>query len=160
MSIVVEDGTIVTGANSYVTTTELSTYATDRGITILGTTSILVLQAMDYIEAQNFKGYKKTAAQPLVWPREYVYIDGYLFDNDGIPEQLKNGQMAAALAIDAGNSPYAVIERQIESERVDVIEVRYQKGAVANTIDPAINQALRKLLNGSNYGNTFTVSKG
>lgn len=159
MAIVVEDGTIVTGANSYVTSAELTTYATDRGVTITGTNAVLLIQAMDYIEAQNYKGYKSTAAQPLVWPREAVYIDGYLFDNDDIPEQLKNAQMATALAIDAGNSPYAVIERQTESERVDVIEVRYQKGSVSNPIDPSINQSLRKLLNGG-QGNVFTVSKG
>jgi hypothetical protein len=76
-TIVVEDGSIVASANSYVSAADLSTYATDRGITINGTAAVLLIQAMDYLEQQDFQGYKYTDDQALQWPRGDVYIDGY-----------------------------------------------------------------------------------
>ena len=43
-SIIVEDGSLVTGANSYISEADLTTYATDRGIVITGTNSILIIK--------------------------------------------------------------------------------------------------------------------
>jgi hypothetical protein len=158
MAIVVEDGTIVTGANSYVTEAELTAYATARAYTLVSTAAVLIIKAMDYIEGQSFIGIKSTEDQPLAWPRNYVYIDGYAVDSDEIPQELKNAEMATALAIDAGNSPMAVISPQKEKAKVGPVEVTYKNGGVSNPIDPAVSNALKKLVLGGG-ANQVRVNK-
>lgn len=159
MAIVIEDGSIVSTANSYVTTAELATYAADRGVTVTGTASVLLLNAMDYIESCSFIGTKKTSTQPLQWPRYEVYIDGWYFPSDDIPNELKNGQMAVALAIDAGNGPLIDLPSAVKQETVGEISVTYQDGASSVPIVRTINAALKKLLKGGSGSNTFVVSK-
>ena len=152
MAIVVEDGSIVSGANSYVTEAELTTYATDRGITITGDTSVLLIKAMDWLEAQEFVGYKYTEDQPLQWPRFNYIIDGYYKDSDYIPPELKNGLMALAVNIDSGIDPLASTQRTTKREKVDVLEVEYADNSVSEPISRTHLVALRKLLRGGSGG--------
>lgn len=145
-TIVVEDGTVVSGANSYVTEAELTAFIADRGKSLTGTTAVLLIQAMDFIEAQNFIGVKSEEDQPLQWPRDWVQIDGYYLDDGTIPKELKNAQLATALAIDEGNGPLEDIPRSVRREKVDVIEVEYMDNAASQVINRKIQAALRKLL--------------
>lgn len=105
MTIIVEDGSIVSNANSYVSEAELTSFATARGITLTNSTEELLIRAMDYIEALYFKGVKLTSTQSLQWPRAYVLIDNYYINTDVIPTELKNGLMHCAIAIDQDNDP-------------------------------------------------------
>ncbi len=98
-TIIIEDGTVVPGANSYVTEAELTTYAADRGITLTAATDVLLIKAMDYIESLSFIGSKGSKGQPLQWPRSNVYIDGFYFVPTTIPPALQTGQIATALAM-------------------------------------------------------------
>lgn len=160
MTIIVEDGTIVTNANSYVTTAELDTYATARGVTIIsGDREKYLLLAMDYLEPLRFIGTKYSATQALQWPRSGAYIDGYLLDEDAIPTLLKNAEMQIAMSISEGYSPVAVIERATKKEKVGPLEVEYQAGAASSPIDPKIGYSIQKLIVGGGIGNTVTVIK-
>lgn len=160
MAIVVEDGTEVSGANSYVTEAELTAYATARGITLAGDTEQLLIKAMDYIEGLSYKGTKVTSTQALQWPRIGVVIDGYVNSSDNIPTELKNGEMETAVAIDGGEDPLADIPRTTTKSTVGPISVEYATGSSSTTIVRKINNQLRKLLaNGSN-GTSFTVNRG
>lgn len=159
MAIVIEDGTQVAGANSYVTEAELTAYATARGITLTGTAEPLLIQAMDYIESRRFKGDKMTKAQPLQWPRSGVYVDGYLIENDEIPGKLKSAQLALAVAIDAGNNPLATSTQAVKREKVDVIEVEYQDGTSSSPYIASVQAYLSDLIiPGSGFG-TATVTR-
>lgn len=157
MTIVVEDGSIVTNSNSYVSEAELTAYASARGITLVGDEEELLIKAMDYIESLSFIGIKFTRDQSLQWPRVDVVIDGYYVDADTIPQELKNGQMAVALAIDEGNSPLSNVERKTIRERVGEIEVEYSEGSSSTIISRSINAALSKLIAGG--GVMFKVIK-
>ena len=157
MAIIVEDGSIVAGANSYVSELTLTEYAAARGITITGATEALLINAMDYIESQMFIGVKKTAAQNLQWPRSNVYVDGYYVEPTILPAELRSAQIAVALAIDAGNGPLAVMTPGIKKEKVDVIEIEYQDGGLTSNLDPKINAILKKLLVGGGGVSTFNV---
>ena len=159
MTITVEDGSIVSGANSYVTEAELTAYATARGVTLTTGAEQLLIEAMDYIEAQSFIGTKKTATQALQWPRDNVYVDGYYIESTTIPNDLKTAQKATALAIQNGNGPQNVLSAAVKREKVDVIEVEYQDGAMRGTIDPKINASLKKLITGAGNIYNFTVSR-
>lgn len=156
-TITVEDGTQVTGANSYVTTAELSTYADERGVTISAAEQEdLLIEAMDYIESQSFKGYKLTETQALQWPRGDVLVDGYYIDTDEIPTLLKEAQMESALAIDAGNSPIANIERKKDRVVVGEIEVEYSSSSSSQVILQKVDLKLRKLIKNGG-GSSFSV---
>lgn len=159
MAIVVEDGSIVTGANSYVTEAELTTYATARGVTLTIDTEQLLIRAMDYIEGLNYKGIKLTETQPLQWPRSGVSIDRYAVDIDEIPDELKNGEMETAMAIDNGQDQLADIGRVKQSATVGPISVEYVIGTGSTTLVRKINNQLRKLLRSAG-GASFTVSRG
>lgn len=162
MSIVVEDGTVVSGANSYVSEVELSAFAAARNVTLSGdfTTEELLILAMDYIESLEFKGDKNTYTQTLQWPRANVIIDGYYNNVDNIPTELKNGLMQTALAIDVGNSPLQNIPRKTIREKVGELEVQYAEGSSAVIIDKKIMAFLRKLLaNGGSGSGVIAVGK-
>lgn len=158
MAIIVEDGTNVTSANSYVTTAELTAYATARGVTLVTGAESLLIQAMDYIETQQYQGSKVLFTQGLQWPRVNVWIDGWYNNVTTIPKELKNGQMETAIAIDQGNAPNADVTRFAISEKVGELEVHYAPNAPANTINKKINSWLYKLLAGGGSGD-LKVSK-
>ena len=151
MAIVVEDGSIVTGANSYITEAELTAYATARGVTLTGNTEQLLIESMDYIESQNFKGIKSTEGQPLQWPRYDVVVDGYLISNDEIPQLLKDAEAETAMAIDIDNNPLDDIARVTLKETVGPISVEYSDNGQADTIN---------LVGSSSGGSSFVVSRG
>lgn len=76
--LVIEDGSIVAGANSYVDADDVTAYAALYGGAWSPLSETLgeqaILRAMLYVEgfADEFIGYHVTGAQPLSWPREYV----------------------------------------------------------------------------------------
>lgn len=160
MTLIVEDGSIVANANSYVTTDELNTYATARGVTIAsGVREQWLVMAMDYLEQLSFKGIKYTQGQSLQWPRVNVTIDTYLVDSDEIPALLQNAQMQLAMSFYAGYSPINVHERAIKSADVGSLRVEYMDNASTNNIDPKVTFFLNKLLDGGVGGNTIRVNK-
>lgn len=158
--IVVEDGTIVANANSYVSEANLTTYATDRGLTLVADESILLIKAMDYIESIGYKGVKVLSTQALQWPRYSVYLDGYYFPSNEIPKELKQAQMAVAVSIDQGDDPLATIGQGVKREKVDVLEVEYMPGSSSAPIIKSITSSLWKLLSGGGGGNVLPVVKG
>jgi hypothetical protein len=153
MPIIVEDGSQVAGANSYISESFLTVYAEDRGITLTQTASALIYRSMSYVETRNYKGNKASETQSLQWPRENVYIDGYLFPDDQIPIELQNAQAETCLSIDQGNDPAATTDRAVKREKVDVLEVEYMDNASSKPTYTSINVWLDKLLqNGSGSG--------
>lgn len=163
-TIVIEDGTIVATANSYITVAELDTYASDRGVTITAATEAakgeLLIEAMDYIESLNYKGVKvngDTSVQPLQWPRANVVIDSYLNSITSIPELLKDGQAEVALAIDNSQSPLADVDRLVQKEGMKGMFIEYATNNQATTIVRKINTKLYKLLRSNGSG--FVVSR-
>lgn len=158
MTIIVEDGSIVANANSYVTEAELTTYATARGVTLTTDTEVLLIKAMDYIESLSYKGVKRERDQPLQWPRFNVCVDGYYLESTTIPEELKNGLMQTAIAIEENNDPLQVLPRNVKREKTDVIEVEYFGGNAVD-INRKIRAALWKLLSPGNAGNNIRINK-
>ena len=68
MALIIEDGTIVDGANSFVTAAELVTYADDYGLSIPATTAEqerLLRRAALQMQALSWKGEIVSAAQSL-----------------------------------------------------------------------------------------------
>lgn len=160
MALIVEDGTIVSNANTYVSEAEFTSFLSARRITLSGdyTSEQLILIAMDYVESLSYKGVKMSHNQALQWPRQDVYIDGYYNNVDNIPKQLKNGLMQTAAAVDAGNSPQAVLVRKTIKEKVGDLEVQYSESSNASLVDPKIIGFLYKLLMAGGHGSANSVA--
>ena len=145
-TIVVETGSGLSTANSYVSEAELATYALDRGLTLTGTPSILIIQAMDYLESKNFIGTKSTLEQSLQWPRTGVEIDNWYIVSNSIPVLLKEAEMELCIALDGGVNPLANQDRKTLKEKVGELEVEYAPSALAITYLTAVEAKLKKLL--------------
>ena len=73
MALVVEDGTGVAGATSYVSVADFKLYAAARGATVPATDSdcdVLLIKAMDALELKLYVGEPLTEAQGLSFPRK------------------------------------------------------------------------------------------
>jgi hypothetical protein len=113
---------------------------------------------MDYTETRDFKGTKSTEAQDLQWPRYGVTIDGYYIDSNQIPKELKNGQLATAVSIDAGFDPLSTVDRATKREKLDTLEIEYQDNASSTALIRSVSMAFAKLVNG-NMGGLFARNK-
>jgi hypothetical protein len=126
MAIVVEDGTGVAGAVSYLTTAELASMAAARGTvlpaTLAGREQILV-KAADYLELNTYIGTQETTTQGLSWPRLDAGYDGV------IPTNLKRAQYLLAIEAMNGELSQAVRPKDKIRTKVDVIYVEYAKDA-------------------------------
>lgn len=146
MALIVEEGTGKTDSQSYASEASFASYASDRGVSISGTDTELLISAMDYLESKNFIGDKATRDQALQWPRVNASMDGYYLDDDSIPQLLIDAQIEIALSIDAGVNPLATVDRQVKSEKVDVIEVEYMDNAAESSYLTAAETKLKKLV--------------
>lgn len=153
MALVIEDGSIVSGANSYVTLAEFKAWADARGVTY-GTDAAVeaqIVRAMDYIESLAFKGLKKDQYQALQFPRVHLIIDGFEVNSSTIPTELKNAVFEAVkLEID-GDGKLTPEERVTMSETVGSISVTYAPNQGSTRVTPAMTKALAKLVNSPNY---------
>lgn len=139
MALTVEDGTIVANANSYVSDSDYTTYATARGYTVGSTTSEReqeILKAMDYIESHRdeFKGLKATGTQSLQWPRYNVWIDSYQIDSNSIPDELKNAVMEAAVLTRSTSLVPSGSFQNVQRQKLEGLEVEYFNGGSWNSV--------------------------
>lgn len=158
---------VTVGTDSYVTETELSDYATARGITIAGDKSVLLIKAMDYLESRQFIGTKTVYNQALQFPRilcddtylyrnyEYysMYPQNYFnnsqpcpYDNNTVPNEIKKAQMIAALLIDGGADLQSSLGQAIKREKVSVLETEYQDYTSGAEQHRALDDILRPFL--------------
>ena len=138
--LIVENGTGVANANSYVDLTYARTYATQSGFVLpVDDTEleVLLLNGMSFIESFKAKlqGHKVSSTQNLQFPRNLVFIDGYELANDEIPDNLKIAQVRAAVAISEGTDFFETVGGQlITEETVGPITTKYADEYLA-TID-------------------------
>lgn len=152
MALIVEDGSIVANANSYVTVQEIKAYAELRGFDLACTQAAiekLAILAIDYLQNNNYKGSLVSTSQALDWPRQCVYINNELFPKDEIPSQLKNAQIELAIAQYKTNvmNDGTVSDDNIKSEKTDILETQYFEGGKSNTFSSErVNSYLRHLV--------------
>ena len=137
MALVVEDGSIVANANSYVSREALIAYAASRGVTLANTdaTDVFAIKAMDYLAMfdNQWRGaLVEPGVQTLAWPRKNVLLEGAWTDLSStlIPSQLVRAQIELAIQVSKGielvptTDPTAAF---VKREKVDVIETEYSE---------------------------------
>lgn len=165
MALVIEDGTIVAGANSYIDIPAAKAYAAARGVD-LGLDDVVteqrLLLAMDYLESLSYKGVRtEPDVQELSWPRYGVTFDGVTILDTVIPNRLKHAQAQLAIELFNGVVIFASSGASagsdvkfVKRKKVDVLETEYAtpketgETLLAVASMPAVNALLRGLLKG------------
>jgi len=158
MPLIVEDGTGVSGANSFVTLTEARDFATLRGIDlpVAGTgdaalTAFLV-KGTDYLKSFSYQGTQTTVGEAyLPWPRTGYYVDDLEFDVDTVPIGMKNALIQLAIEQNSGIVLHATATGfAVVREKIGPIDTEYAtpKGSynAAKAVMPAVAAYLKPYL--------------
>lgn len=144
MTLIVEDGSIVAGAESYISAADAQTYLKKRGLEFQENTAVLegaLRKATDYMiqtYRQRWQGFKVSGTQPLDWPRNSVYVDpvndiwgkvtATLIPNHVVPDEVKYA--CAELAFKSLSEDLLEDQdRPVISEQIDKIKIDYDKFA-------------------------------
>lgn len=148
MTLIIEDGTVVAGANSYITVAEYKSWAGDRGIAFGSDEEIEqgIYRAMDWFERQFFIGNKANENQPLQWPRTEALIDGYYEDATEIPKEVPNALYEATKVELDGNSELNNQERKTVREQVGDISITYADNSNNRVTTPALRFAMNRIV--------------
>jgi hypothetical protein len=162
MSLIVEDGTGLATAESYISVADASTYHTAFGNAAwaaLASDTVReqrLRKATRYmIQAFRFRwdGTRHFAAQKLDWPRLYVPIKDFGFilnyyDPDSVPTDVKNA--CAELAInDEIDNLMPDTTQQVLSETIGQIKTDYDKFSPQSTRYAAVEALLAPYFKGS-----------
>lgn len=167
MTLIVEDGTGVLGANTYISAADAVARAAILGFDFpaeVDAETPLIRSAI-YLENLRLKyqGTKYIAGQPLQWPRDPVYIDNEYNDPSIIPQLLIDAQVYVASVDFSGGNLFATGVGSATSRRVgDVSVTSSNSGQLDNTaVLGFANDMLKPLLKSANYGALeFPVCRG
>lgn len=175
MTLLVETGEGVDGANSYLSIIAFKSYADARGLSYLGQQDIQIEQALvrasawiDATYRSRFPGARTNGrGQGLQWPRmsigafdEVTDGEGLPIDDDELPAALLNATAEAAyreLLTPGGLSPD--LERGGDIRRIQAgsVAIEYATTAAARTTFTIIDGLLADILVASEAGGGFTA---
>lgn len=153
MALIVEDGSIVAGANSFISLADAEIMADDMGITIHSSSNHAEteLRQAYYQLVRSYQnrlqGTIVSPAQTGIFPRYDVHANGYLVASDSIPVDVQRAQLEYANAIHKG-ADFNKTAGDQELKKFDVQGVyseEYKDGSTARTTPrvPAVTQWLQ-----------------
>lgn len=159
MSLIVEDGTGLATAQSYVSVADCTAYHAARGNAAWAAAATDALReqaltraasALDGIYSSRWPGYLCNSDQALDWPR-YDAIDarGYEIDSGSVPLAVKNACCEAALVeIATPGALSKALEHggAVKVDKTGPITTEYFPGASAGTVYLAIQQAIARIV--------------
>jgi len=135
MALIIEDGTVVASANSFITEAEADTILALYGKESVWTTKssaekeVLLIQAGSWLNTKpRWCGCIADVTQAMIWPRTDMYKCGFAIDSDAIPEEVKRAQAFMAVEaisssifrnVDPGSNGQTLIG---ERDKLDVLE--------------------------------------
>ena len=160
MSLIVETGAIVAGAESYISVTDASAYHLARGNNTWATISTAQMEealrrATDYmlqVYRHRWKGVRMSASQTLDWPRAYVYLEPViaganqefptLVADDIVPVEVRYA--CAQMAFRAASGDLFTDQGQAAvRKKVGPIEIEYSQFSAQETRYSAIDAMLQ-----------------
>jgi hypothetical protein len=137
MALIVEDGTIVAGANSFISLADARVMATDLGLVLDADNTIAETQLRQGYY-QLIRSYQKrlqgsivSQEQTGIFPRFNVYANGFLVPSSSIPVDVQRAQVTYSDAINKGADMNATKDSQeLASFNVDgVYSETYKDGS-------------------------------
>lgn len=167
MALTVEDGTIISGSDTYVNQADFIAFALTIGtvVAVEQVTDDTLVKAFYYLNSleTQLKGSRTAKTQPNVYPRNNLVIEDFAWDNDEIPRQVILAQVLLALdlliGIDIYNRPQsastAVKRNKVEGvvEQEFAVSDAIKLSSVTNAV--AVVNSLKK-----NGGMTIVLSRG
>lgn len=151
--------------NSYASVTDVREFAALRGYVLPDTDrecETLLMQAMDYLALQTWRGSRSSPVQALPWPRSGVIVDGVPLAGNCIPRQIINAQCRLAIeAQETDLTPGVAGGGEVVAESVSgAVAVQYAAGTGANApCFPWLSGLLNGLLGGGS-GINFDIMRG
>lgn len=158
MALVVEDGTGLSTAESYISVVDADARHAALGNTAWAAISTTALKEQALRRAtiymvrayrQNWKGCRSHLTQALDWPRYGVTVDGFYVDSNSVPADVKNACADFALKASTGDELAPDLTRGVIRKKVGPIETEYDRGSPQQTRYRAIDLALVPYLDGS-----------
>lgn len=152
MALIIEDGSIVANADSYVTTAEITAYANKRGFTVPTSESDLekiAILAIDYMQSKKYIGNLVESGQALAFPRRDIED----LADDVIPQAIKNAQIELAIAAHTNDLLISEPTATIESESTGTTSTTYLGGLSSKFVSERVNMFL------SQYLRPYTVNR-
>lgn len=159
MSLIVEDGTGLADAQSYVSAVDADAYFLARANSVWAAATpeakeaalVRATQALDgdhFVRGGYWPGWRATEAQALDWPRTHAWdVDRYPLV-DCVPRGVKNATCEAALVeLSSAGILLESLERggALVSKKIGTIEKTWSAKAPVRTIYPTIRQALARV---------------
>ncbi len=157
MSLIVEDGTGLPTAESYVSvaaaTARHLALGNDTWATITTEQMEQALRRATAYMEQAFRtrwtGRRVSAVQALSWPRYDVCVDGYSVDSNVVPAEVANACADLALKAAAGDLNADITGPRLIRKKTGPLEREYDRFSPQSTRYPAINMLLAPYLTGS-----------
>jgi hypothetical protein len=154
MTLVVEDGSGLSTAESYISLAGANTRHTAFGNTAWTGTDAAKEAAlrratahMEQAYRQRWKGARLTQDQALSWPRYNALVDGFALASDAVPDAVAHA--CADLALKAlADDLNPDLTRTVIREKVGPLETEYSAHGPEATRYRAIDQALAPYLTG------------
>lgn len=150
MALIIEDGTNVAGANSYVALDDARVYAEMRGMSLPDDDALAetyLVRAFDAIESyeKSYSGVRKY--QETAFPRSGMSINGFSVSDTTIPFQVIYAQVHFASAIADGYdiSPVLTNSSMVIREKVGQLETEYADPSSFGYDVPRITSAMSLL---------------
>ena len=113
MALTIETGAPLTGADSYATESEYSTYLADYGYTASGTPEVLLRRAFRFMQSLDW-----------LLDHDYYYT---------VETPHKNGQCEIAYRLAQGADDAAEPSQAVKRKRIDVIDTEFFAGSSKST---------------------------
>ena len=167
MALIVEDGTGVVGANTYITAADAVARADIYCFSFPAEidAEVHLIRAAVYLETlrNNYQGKKYIVGQSLQWPRDPVYIDDEYNDPSSIPQLLIDAQVNIASVDYSGGNLFATTSGSTTSKSVGDVSVSTSNGGKVDntTLMGFANDMLKPLLKSARLGLfEFNVCRG
>lgn len=170
MTIIVEDGSIVVGAETYASVAFADSYFTKRSNTTWPDLDTDVKEgalrnSCRYLDqAYSWIGQRRAIQQPLQWPRYLtntlrsvgIDLNQLVVGYDTVPQLLKEAQCELALlSLDGPLVPSIDRDGMIKRAKVGSLEVEYEQGAPGRKTYRYIDLLVKDIITGSNTSNLF-----
>lgn len=160
MSIIVETGAGVAGANSFVSLEDYEAYALALGVDSCAESDLIKSGAyLNSLDSQ-FAGMRVSRDQAMAWPRVgqdggYLWLGGFEYLPTEIPSALRQAQLILALEVQAGSDLFNPESRQvvIRESVAGAVDVSYSDKAGAMGLrQSGAEPLLRFLMAAPGYG--------
>lgn len=177
INLIVEDGSMPPGANSYAEVATCDQWQGDRGGSTwpappsagddpdLEKKKSSLIQATDYLNTLDWVGSKAAPGRVMAWPRVGVIDeDSYPISKNEVPLGVVDATCYLAGLVYGGTNLFPVLERggRIEEEQVGSLRTKFFDDASNQNVFPMLKGYLSGLavnLDGSGTAGKMTISK-